>query len=110
MEVVLDRAWADVEPGADLGVREAVAGQPGYPSLLGCQVVLDLARTLPGGFARGRYLPLGAGREGLDAHLGEHLLRGSQLLSRIAPTTGPTQPLPVHQVGTRKLHAHARAR
>src|SRR4051794_16856141 len=110
MEVVLDRARADVEAGADLGVRETVPGQPGYLSLLECQLVAGLGPTLARGFACGRQLPLCARREGLDAHVGKHVLSGSQLLARIEPATLAAQPLPVQQAGARKLHAHARPR
>src|SRR4029078_11322717 len=37
-QVVLDGAAADEQPRADLGVREAVAGEPGDLGLLRCEV------------------------------------------------------------------------
>jgi hypothetical protein len=39
-EVVLDGVCADEQAGADLGVRQPVAGQPGYLSLLGGQFLM----------------------------------------------------------------------
>src|ERR1700730_14465752 len=51
-QVVLDRAGADEQPGADLRVREAVAGQPRDPGLLGGQLTGGLDGALAGGLAR----------------------------------------------------------
>jgi NAD(P)H-flavin reductase len=52
--VVLDGAGADEQPGADLRVRQPVAGQPGDLGFLGGQFVIPaatgaLVRCLPGG-------------------------------------------------------------
>ena len=52
-QVVLDRARADEQPGADLGVGQAVAGQPRDLCFLGGQLDAGLHGALAGGLAGG---------------------------------------------------------
>src|SRR2546430_14707757 len=52
-QVVLDRAWTDEQPGADLGVREAVAGEPRDLPLLSRELVVRFHRALADFLARG---------------------------------------------------------
>src|SRR5947208_11443677 len=55
-QVVLDRARTDEQPGADLGVRESVAGEPGDLGLLGGQLVPGLDGALADSLAGGQEL------------------------------------------------------
>jgi hypothetical protein len=90
VQVVLDGAWADGEPRADLGAREPVAGQPRDLGLLGGEPAGGLDGEPAGGLAGGQELAPGAVGEGLDPHHGEHLVGGAQLLARVdAPALAP---------------------
>jgi hypothetical protein len=64
--VVLDRAGADEQPGADLRIREAVAGQPGDHRLLGGQLAAGVDGAGAGGLAGGQQLAPGPLSERLD--------------------------------------------
>src|ERR1700739_4957250 len=59
-QVVLDGARRQEQPGADLGVREAVAGQLGDLGLLGSQLEHRGDAALAGGLAGGPQLAAGA--------------------------------------------------
>ena len=67
-QVVLDRARADEQPGADLRVREPIPGQPRDLDLLGGQLHGALDSALPGDLAGGGQLPAGPLGERTDAH------------------------------------------
>src|SRR3954451_9932828 len=72
-EVVLGSPRADEQPGGDLRVREAIAGQARNLDLLGRQVLACVVGALAGAFA-GRHQPASrAPRERLYLHRAEHL-------------------------------------
>jgi hypothetical protein len=72
--VPLDRPGADTELGADLRVREPIAGQPGDLQLLGSEPGDRLLRTLAHPLAGGQQLVACTFREGGGSHAGEHLV------------------------------------
>ena len=108
LQVVLDSAATDEQPRADLGVRQALTGQPRNLRLLGSQLCTGLDRTLAGGFARGLQLTLGPLGKRLHAHRVEHVVGSAQLHARVAAAPFAAQPLPVKKMGSGKLSAHAR--
>ncbi len=65
-QVVGDGVLADEQPRADLGVREAVAGEPRDLGLLGGEVVPGLDGAFADTLAGGQQLALGALGERLD--------------------------------------------
>ena len=107
--MVLDRARADEQLGADLRVGEPIASEPRYLSLLSRELVACLIRSFARGLSGGCQLPAGALRERLRAHLAQHLVSGAQLLARLHPAALPAQPFAVDEVGAGELDAHARA-
>src|SRR5918996_3597060 len=107
VEVVFDRAGADEQPGADLGIGEALAGEACDLDLLGGEVLAGLDGALAGPLAGGQQLPIRPRRERLDAHVGKHPVGGAQLLTRVAAATLPPKPLPVLQMSAGQLHANA---
>src|SRR6266516_7128105 len=60
VQVVLDGTRADEQPRADLGVREAVAGEPRDLGLLGGELAAGLDAAFAGGLAGGAQLARGA--------------------------------------------------
>src|ERR1700733_6932745 len=108
-EVVLDRAGAEEQPGADLRVRQAVAGQPRDHRLLRGQLAAGLDRALAGGLAGSGQLAPGPLGKRLDAHLRQHVVGGAQLLAGVAAAALAAQPFAVEQVGAGQLHAQAGA-
>src|ERR1700684_654820 len=50
-QVIFDRAGADEQPGADLGIGEPVAGEPRDMRLLGGELIAGLRRPLARGLA-----------------------------------------------------------
>ena len=95
---------------ADLGVGEAVAGQPGDLGLLGGELVAASRRCACGRVSPvAEQLALGALGERLDAHRGEHLVGGAQLLARVQAAALAAQPFAVEQMGAGELHADAGA-
>jgi hypothetical protein len=97
---------ADEEPGADLGVREPVARQPGDLCFLGGQLVASLDGALAGGHASGPQLAARPLRERLRADPLEHAVSRAQLLARVAAAALPAQPFPVQQMGAGELDTH----
>ena len=92
-----DRAGADEQLCADLGVGQTISGQPGDVRLLGCEhaarVVAARARRL----TRGHELVTGALGKSLGADAAEHLVGGSELLTRLDPAALATQPFAVQE-------------
>src|SRR3954469_25682079 len=106
-QVIGDGVLADDQARADLGVRQAVAGESRDLSLLPGELVTGLDAALADAFARGQQLALGAPHERLGTHAREHLERGAQLLAGVAPAALAAQPLAVEQVGAREIDAYA---
>ncbi len=105
--MVLDRARTEEQPGADLQVRQAVAGQPRDLALLGGQLAGGLYGAFAGGLAGGRQLTAGPLGERLHAHRVHQVAGGAQLLARVRAAALAAQPLPVEQVGAGELGADA---
>jgi hypothetical protein len=107
--VVLDGAWADEQPCADLGVGGAVAGEPGDLGLSQGELVAGLGGAFAGGLAGGQQLARGALGERLEARGREQLVSDAQLLAGVQPPALAAQPLAVEQMRAGELHAHAGA-
>ena len=78
-QVVLDRARADEQPGADLRVGQALAGQPRDLGLLGGQLAGGLHGPLAGSLVGRRQLAPGRVGERPDAHRVRHAVGDAQL-------------------------------
>ena len=98
-----DRADADEQFSADLGVAAPVAGEPGDVLLLRCELVLRVDLPLAELLAGGQQLPPCPFCERLGTHGREHLVRGSELLARVDPATLAAKPLAVDQMGAGEL-------
>src|SRR4029077_6396114 len=72
VEVVLDRAGADEQPGADLRVGQAVPGEPRNLRLSCGELVQRFDAALASGLTAGPQLPRGALRERVHAHRRKH--------------------------------------
>ena len=105
-QVVLDRARADEQLGADLRVRQPVASEPRDLSLLGGECIACLVRAFARSLAGGRQLAAGALRERLHPHLTQHLVSGAELLACLHPAALAAQPFAVDEVRTGELDAH----
>jgi hypothetical protein len=79
-QVVLDRARADEQPGADLRVGEPMPGQPRDLGFLGGQLNGRLDGVLARGLACRLQLAPGQLGEPSDAHRVQHLVNGARLL------------------------------
>src|SRR6201996_5135943 len=97
-QVVLDRARADEEPGADLRVRESITPHLCDLRLLGGQPRGGPRRTGSNGLAGGEQLPAGPLCERSGSHRGEHLVCGPALFARVDPALLTAQPLSVEQM------------
>src|SRR2546423_130992 len=104
-EVVFDRARADEEPRADLGVGMAVPGEPRDLGLSRGEPIRRFDGAFAGGLAAGQQLARGALLEPLHAHRREHLVRGAQLLAGIQAPFPAAQPFAVEEVGASELRA-----
>ena len=83
LQVPLDRAGAEVELGADLRVRSAVAGEPGDVLLLRRELVACLVEALAHLGAGGQQLVPGALGERVGAHGDERVVCAPQLFARV---------------------------
>src|SRR4051794_28315304 len=99
LQVVLDRARADEELGADLRVRLPVARHARDLCLLGREEVSRLDRHLAHGFARGCQLAPGALRERFGADSAEVVVGGAELLARVDAAVLARQPFAVEGPG-----------
>jgi hypothetical protein len=72
--------------GRDLGVREAVAGQPRDLSLLGSELIAGRDISCADPLAGGQQIALGARGEAFGAHACEHLMSDWQDRALISPT------------------------
>src|SRR3954453_16768106 len=104
-----DGARAEEEPGADLGVGQAVAGQAGDLPLLTGELVARVRRDLAHLLARRQELAARALRERLQADCVEHLVCGAHLLERIHAAVLAAQPFAVEQMTPSELVTQRRA-
>jgi thioredoxin reductase len=84
-QVVLDRTWTDEQPGADLRVRQTVAGELRDLGLLRGELAGRFHRAFANRLARGQQLASGAVGEPFSPHRGEHFVGHAQLPTRINP-------------------------
>src|SRR3954447_10486776 len=110
VEVVLDRAGADEEPGADLGVGEAAAREARDLRLSRREPLPRFGGASAWGLAGGLQLARGAFGERLEAHRREHLVRSAQLLASVQAPFLAAQPFSVEQMGAGEVDPDARAR
>src|SRR5918994_3345251 len=100
----LDRARADEEPSADLGVREAVARETRDLVLLWRKVVAGLDHALARGRTGRSQLPRRALGERLDAHVGQHVVGFAQLAAGVHAAAGAAEPFAVHEMRAGQVH------
>src|SRR4051812_17429643 len=99
LQVVLDGVRADVQLPCHLPVGGAFGDQPGYLSLLRCQLVGGDSGALAGPLTGRLQLHLGAPGECFHAPLVEEVTGSAQMFTRVAATALPAQPLAVDEVG-----------
>ena len=104
VQVVLDRSGADEQLGADSGVGEAVAGESGDLSLLGCEDVARVHGTPAGGLAGSQELAFGALRRRLGTNAAEGVVGGSKLLPSVRAAVLATQPFAVHELAASEMN------
>src|SRR4051812_8635756 len=98
-QVVLDRARADEQLGADLRVGVPLAGEIGDLRLLGREDVARLARPSAHRLAGRQQLAPGALGEGVGPEVAEHLVGGTEVLARVYPSVLAPEPFAVEQMG-----------
>src|ERR671911_207589 len=103
VQVPFDGARADVQPGADVRVGKALAGESGDLLLLWGELIRCLDGPLAHLLARRYQFAAGALGEGLHPDRDEHGVGGAQLLARVDPAILPAQPLPVEQTRAGEL-------
>src|SRR4051812_1447813 len=101
----LDCAGAEEQLGRDLGVREAVLGQPRDLRLLGGEYIARFSGPFAGLLARGLQLATGALGERLHVHCSEHFVSCAELLASRSTTSDSAKPLAVQQVRARQFRA-----
>src|SRR3954453_4502557 len=104
-----DGARAEEEPGADLGVGQAIARQAGDLPLLTGELVARVRRSLAHLLARRQELAASALGERLHADRLEHLVCGAQLLARIHAAALAAEPFGVKQLDPGELWTQPRA-
>jgi hypothetical protein len=109
VQVVFDGARAHEQLGGDVGVGQAVAGQPGDLGLPGGEPAGGVGGALADPLAGGQQLPRGSFGEPVGAHRGEHLVRGAQLPARVDAPVLPAEPLTVQEAGAGQRHTDAGA-
>src|SRR4051795_4820194 len=102
-----DGAGAEEQAGADLGIRQALAGELGDLSLLRGEVVASLGDPPADLLARGAELSISAFRERLHAHRAQLLVRDAELGARFQPATLAEQPFAVQEMRPGELGTHA---
>src|SRR5690349_3369694 len=104
VQVVLDSAGAQEQPGADLRIGVSLTGELGDLRFLDSELTGRLSRTLAYVLARGEQFPLGASGEPVHPQRGQHLVSGPQLVPRVHPAVLAAQPLAIDQVSAGQLH------
>src|SRR5918998_4189111 len=99
VQVVLHGAGADEQLCADLRVGETILGEPSDLCLLGCEHAARVLGAPPRGLTRGQELATGALGKPLHPDAAEHLVGGSELLTRVNAPVLATQPLAVQKPG-----------
>src|SRR5712691_11800811 len=82
-QMPFDRARGQEQPGADLRISAAVAGQPGNQLLLRSELAPRLDAALAHPLACGDQLAAGTFGERLHTNRHEHVVRPAQLLARV---------------------------
>ena len=100
---------AEEQAGADLGVRQAVAGQPGDLGLLGGESAAVGTDARGGRSRRWPAAPPGPIGEAAMPMDVEHVVGRPQLLARVHAPPFAAQPLAVEQVRAGELDPHAGA-
>src|SRR3984885_11716675 len=102
-QVPLDRAWADEQLGADLGVRTPFTSKSGYLGLLAGQLVESLDVPFAYGLARSQQLAASALAEPLGTYTSEHVVGRTQLHTRVDATAGTAKPFAIDKMRTGEL-------
>src|SRR5262249_29716368 len=108
-QVPLDCAPADEQLSSYLRVGVPVPGEPGDLRLLGSELVGRIDYELERGIAGGEQFTPGPLRESLDAHRGQHVVGGPQLVAGVRAAALAAQPLAVEQVCAGQFRADSGA-
>src|SRR3984957_14318879 len=108
-QMPFDGAGGQEQLGANLRIAKPVTSEPGDLHFLCGELIARLDRALADGLARGQQLATTAFRERLQAHRGEPLVGGAQLLACIPAAVLPAEPLAVQEVGADQRGTHAGA-
>jgi hypothetical protein len=103
--MVFDCPRADEELGADLGIRQAVAGKPGDLLLLRRELAACFDVASSNLLTRRYQLPAGTLGERLHADRHERVMGCTHLLARLEASTAAPQPLSKEQPGASELRA-----
>src|SRR5215469_7936890 len=98
MQVVLDSAGADEQPGGDLPVGQVLGDQAADLLLLRSEHVRGFGAAWACLLAGGAQFGPGPARESLHAHRVEHGEGSAKLVAGVAATALAAQPLAVQQV------------
>src|SRR3954452_24931223 len=108
-QVPLDRARADEELRADLGIRAALGGEACDLRLLRGEPVARVGRALAHRLAGRHALTSRAFSESVHADIRPHPLRDPEMLTSFGAPALASQPLAVDQVGAGERRAYPRA-
>src|SRR5712692_6787243 len=109
VQVVFDGARAHEQLGSDLGVGQALAGQPGDLGFPRGELVGGAGGACADSLAGGTELARGSFREPVGSHHGKYLVGGAQLPAGVDAPVLRAQPLSVKQMGAPEFHAQAGA-
>ena len=102
-QVPFDRAGAEKQRGADLGIGLPAPREPGDGRLLRGELGARLRRELAHRLAGGQQFAPGALGERLGTHRGQHLVCGPQLRAGVHAAVLAAQPFAVEQMGAAEL-------
>src|SRR5690606_35309718 len=99
-QVGFDRARAEVEPRADLARSRPGGDQSCDVQFMGRELIGRLGGALARVLTGGAEFACGARGERRGAHVGQHSIRGAQLVPGLLPPPLAAQPLAVDEVST----------
>src|SRR4051812_40777132 len=90
VQMPFDSAWAEVEPSADLRVRQPLSRELRNVTLLPSQVVASLSPSRPDLVSDGHELNAGPLGESVHADIDEQSVRNPELCPRVFPSLLPS--------------------
>ena len=99
----MDGTRADEQPGSDLRIGEAVAGEPSDLGLLGGQLDCGVDAAFAGGLAGGQQFAAGPFGERLTPMLSSMSWAAWSWAARVEATSFASQPFPIEQMTAGEL-------